>query len=227
MKVVIVDYGLGNLLSVHRALERCDVEAEATSLAEDIRSADAVILPGVGAFANGIAGLERLGLRQPLRDFAASGRPFLGICLGMQLMFEQSDEFGIHQGLGIMRGMVSSVPVFDESGKRRKIPHIGWSQLQKPAARSTWARTILESISMNDYAYFVHSYHAVPAAPEVVLAQCVHDGYEITAAVGEGNLWGCQFHPEKSGTVGLKILKSFLAMAQTRGTAMSIAKVRS
>ena len=212
MKTVsIVDYGMGNLLSVSRAVEHCGAEPVLVSSSVDIEKAQWLILPGVGAFADGMAGLRALSLVEPLRRHAASQKPLLGICLGMQMMMDWSMEFGRHDGLGIIAGGVVPVPPLDQSGTPHKVPLIGWSSLELPSGRNNWDGTILRDITPGAATYFVHSFMAVPDAPIDRLAETDYGGVKVCAAISRGPVSGCQFHPEKSGDVGLSILNAFLA----------------
>lgn len=212
--VTVVDYGVGNVLSVRRALERCGATVVVKADAEDIARSEHLVLPGVGAFGKGMEELARRGLIEPLMSFARNGTPFLGICLGMQLMFEESSEHGTHRGLGFLRGRVVPIQTDPMGEVRRKIPHIGWGALRRPPGARDWGGTILaDAVPGQTSVYFAHSYHAQPAAQEDVLAVCDYAGFAVIAAVARGNLWGCQFHPEKSGEAGLAILRRFLASA--------------
>ncbi|MCP9451745.1 MAG: imidazole glycerol phosphate synthase subunit HisH [Nitrospira sp.] len=208
--VLVVDYGMGNLYSIGRALEHLGASVQISDTAESIEEADRLVLPGVGAFADGMRELERRGLIKPLKKYIASGRPLLGICLGMQLLFEASEEFGEHRGLGLLPGRVVAVPETDVDGKPHKIPHMGWSALRRPVNRHSWAGTILANVEEGESVYFVHSFMAVPADKSNRLADAYYGGQQICAAVQWGQIYGCQFHPEKSGKVGLGILTSFL-----------------
>lgn len=211
--VTIVDYGIGNLLSVSRALERCGAEIVMTDAASGIDAAESLVLPGVGAFADGMEGLRQRGLVESLRRYAESGRPLLGICLGMQMLLEYSYEFGVHEGLGIIPGNVIGVPPVNASGHRHKIPHIGWNGLKLPPGRASWIESPLADLKKGDAAYFVHSFMADPENPVYRLADCDYNGVTISAAISKGAVTGCQFHPEKSGEVGLTILRAFLALS--------------
>ena len=208
-EVVVIDYGVGNLLSVQRGLEHCGAKVTLTADPEKILTASHVVLPGVGAFRNGMLALERLGLVPVIRELARRKTPLLGICLGMQLLLEVSEEFGVTEGLGLISGRVIPVPTQTLAGTRQKIPHIGWSALQVPQASSGWANTLLQNNCLGDAAYFVHSYMAVPTDPAHRIADCLYGGHLITATIGRDQITGCQFHPEKSGEVGLKILRRF------------------
>ncbi|MBQ6381747.1 MAG: imidazole glycerol phosphate synthase subunit HisH [Clostridia bacterium] len=201
--IVIVDYGVGNLFSLQSSFAAIGQEALVSADKAQIAKADKIILPGVGAFADAARKLRESGLDTLLCDLAAQGKQILGICLGMQLLFEESREFGVHKGLGLIPGTVQPIrPLVDSS---YKIPHIGWNALhirqQSP---------LFSYIEDGDYVYFVHSYYAA-AATQAVIATTEY-GAELTAAVQNGNVFGCQFHPEKSGEVGLKILRAFCAI---------------
>jgi glutamine amidotransferase len=212
MKVTatIIDYGMGNLFSVNRAVEKCGAEAVLTDTAAGIDAAKWLILPGVGAFADGMEGLRSRGLIEPLRRYAASQRPLLGICLGMQMMLEVGYEFGTHEGLGLIPGRVEAVPTVSPSGSHHKVPHIGWNFLKLPAGRTDWQGTNLRNTPVGSATYFVHSFMAVPDDPGNRLADVDYDGVTICASVCNGRVVGHQFHPEKSSDVGLAILGTFL-----------------
>ncbi|HMM20097.1 MAG TPA: imidazole glycerol phosphate synthase subunit HisH [Selenomonadales bacterium] len=203
MKIAIVDYGMGNLYSVGKAFTRLGVAAAATSDALAIRRADKIVLPGVGAFGDCMRNLEACGLVEVIREVVAAGKPFLGICLGMQLLFEGSEEDPGVPGLGILPGLVRRI---DAPGM--KVPQMGWNSLEL-----TGESPLFAGLPAPAYVYFVHSYHAVPADGKVVTAVTQYGG-QVTAAVGRGNLQAVQFHPEKSGTVGLKILENFKELEQ-------------
>lgn len=210
-KVTVIDYGIGNLLSVARAFEHCGADVELTDDASKIADADYLVLPGVGAFADGMSGLLGRGLIEPIKKFAAKERPFLGICLGMQMMLDQSEEYGANEGLGLIPGNVVAIPPVGIDGSQHKIPHIGWNDIEPPTG-ITWEKTILDRTSANSAFYFVHSFTAVPANHEYRLADASYNGQLISAAIKKGNLYGCQFHPEKSGEEGLKIITSYLVL---------------
>lgn len=210
--VLVVDYGMGNLYSIGRALEHLGASVRISDSPENIEKADRLVLPGVGAFADGVRGLEERGLIEPLKKYASSGRPLLGICLGMQLLFEMSEEFGEHCGLGLVPGRVVAVPATDVDGKPHKVPHMGWSALRRPVGRHSWTGTILANVEEGEAVYFVHSFMAVPANKSNRFADTHYGGQQICAAVHWDHIYGCQFHPEKSGKVGLRILKTFLHM---------------
>lgn len=209
--VTVIDYGIGNLLSVSRALEQCGAQVLLTDDPAQIAQAERLVLPGVGAFKNGMDGLRTRGLIDVLCQFSATGRPLLGICLGMQMLLDISEEFGNHEGLGLISGRVMAIPATSATGVPHKIPHIGWNELQAPDT-SKWSGTILHDIAPGSPVYFVHSFTAFPDDDACRLADCSYDGRPISAVIRSGNTYGCQFHPEKSGEVGLRILRRFLAL---------------
>lgn len=211
-EVIVIDYGVGNLLSVQRGLEHCGANVTLTADPERILTAKRVVLPGVGAFGNAMQALERLNLVSVIRDLAHRQTPLLGICLGMQLLLEESEEYGITYGLGLIPGRVIPVPPIAVSGETQKIPHIGWGALQPSQVSGRWDGTILQDNRPGDAAYFVHSFMAVPIDPAHRMAECVYGGHLIPAAIGRDQITGCQFHPEKSGEVGLKILRRFISI---------------
>jgi glutamine amidotransferase len=208
-EVTVIDYGVGNLLSVQRGLEHCGAKVVLTADPEKILAAKRVVLPGVGAFANAMQALESLGLVAVIRELAQRKTPLLGICLGMQLLLEESDEFGVTAGLGLIPGRVIAVPNLTLLGESQKIPHIGWSALQPSNVAVSWQHTLLEDSRPGEAAYFVHSFMAVPTNSTHRIADCQYGSHKIAATIGRDNITGCQFHPEKSGEVGLKILRRF------------------
>lgn len=211
-EVILVDYGVGNLLSVARALEECDARVVVTDDAAKIKQAERVVLPGVGAFGDCIAELRRRDLVEPILEFANTGRPMLGICVGMQVLMEMGEEFGEHEAFGLIPGRVQPIENTKADGTPHKIPHIGWTALDLPEGRESWKGTILEGIEPGQTCYFVHSYTANPTNTENMLVVSDYNGRRIMAGVQASNVFGTQFHPEKSGKVGLKIVSRFLAM---------------
>ena len=207
----IVDYGIGNLFSVHRAIEHCGASVVVSDDPRILLSAQRLVLPGVGAFADGMRGLTERGLDKVVLEFAHSGKPLLGICLGMQMLTSVSEEFGEHKGLGIIPGRVMPISRTTIDGKPHKIPHIGWSGLLRPDGLSGWQGSILEKLNPGDAVYLVHSFDVRPDNKLHRLADCDYDGRVISAAIRLGNVTGTQFHPEKSGEIGLDILRSFLS----------------
>ena len=208
--VAIIDYGVGNLFSLQSSFAAIGEEAEVTADPEVIRRADRVILPGVGAFGDAARKLRETGLDRVVKAEAAAGKPLMGICLGMQMLFERSREYGVHEGLGLLKGEIR--PIAERIGEGLKIPQMGWNAL-----RIKKDSPILKYTREGDYVYFVHSYSAVDC-DESLLAT-VEYGAELTACVGLGNVYGCQFHPEKSGSVGLKILRAFCETGRETGAA--------
>jgi glutamine amidotransferase len=208
-KVHIVDYGMGNLLSVARAVAAVGGEPILVERPEDVASASLLILPGVGAFGAAMGELSSRGLIEPIKNHCRAGRPFLGICLGMQLMLEESEEFGAHSGLGLISGAVRAIPSQSLDGTSRKIPHIGWNRLIPPSSER-WKNTLLNEATADFAMYFVHSFAAQPSDSADLLASVEYDGISLTAAIARDNMTGFQGHPEKSGPKGLSILQKFL-----------------
>lgn len=203
--IAIVDYGMGNLRSAQKGIEKAGHDAMVTDDPAKIGAADAVVLPGVGAFKDCYEGLSSRGLVEPVLEAANSGKPFLGICVGLQLMFEASEEGGKEtKGLGILPGRVVRFPAAT-AATRLKVPHMGWNRLRSVPENHC---PLLSELDEDPYVYFVHSYYAQPSDPDILLATC-HYGVEFAAIVGKGNVFAVQFHPEKSQTDGLKILRAF------------------
>lgn len=206
--IAIVDYGMGNLRSVQKALHKLGFEAKVTSDPHTVRRADKLILPGVGAFGAAMSNLRRAGLDAAIRDFIETGRPFLGICLGLQLLFDYSEETWTSEherGLGILRGRVMRFPegLSDAHDKPLKVPHIGWNALH-----FTRLDMLFHGIEEGSHVYFVHSYFPEPEEQSVITAMSDY-GMPFCCAVQHANIWAVQFHPEKSGAVGLRILRNF------------------
>lgn len=199
--IAIIDYGMGNLRSVQKAFEFIGEEAVITDKAEDLKKSDGIVLPGVGAFKDAMIALDRTSLTPLLKEEIAKGKPFLGICLGMQMLFDKSYEDGEYEGLGIIEGEVVR---FDTA---LKVPHIGWNKLI--VKKKT---PLFEGVDDWNF-YFVHSYHAAKCRKEDIETTCEYD-YEFVASVNKDNVWGVQFHPEKSGDTGLKLLKNFCAVCK-------------
>ena len=198
--LAIIDYGVGNLFSLQCSLKKIGVEAIVTKNPDEIKSADRIILPGVGAFGDASRKLRESGLVELITEEAKSGKPFLGICLGMQLLFEKGYEYGEHEGLGFLKGNV--VALDGKIDPSLQIPHMGWNALDFKQDSP-----LFKYINNGDFVYFVHSYYATDCEDSVIATS--EYGIPVTAAVGKGNIFGCQFHPEKSGEVGLNILKAF------------------
>jgi len=200
--IAIVDYGLGNLHSAQKAFGHVGIEAELTSDPARIQDAAGVVLPGVGAYGDCLRGLEEKHLVEPVLEAARSGRPFLGICIGFQLLFEGSDEGDVDGGLGLFAGRIRRFPNASDTGL--KVPHMGWNQIAVPEGRTC---PLLEA-GASPYVYFVHSYYAEPVDDSIVLAECEY-GQRFPAIVGKDNVFACQFHPEKSQQAGLDVLRRF------------------
>ncbi len=207
--VTIIDYDCGNLFSVSRAIEISGRSFELTSEPKKIATADRLILPGVGAFGSARSALDARGLVEPIHAFVKTGRPFLGICLGMQLLFDSSEEFGAHDGLGLIPGKVAAIPSHREDGTHRRIPNIGWCPITPPTP-DRWQATMLRDTAPSAYMYFVHSFAGIPNASDDTLAVAQYDGLELCAAVSHDNVNGVQFHPEKSATEGLALINTFV-----------------
>ena len=206
--IAIIDYGMGNLRSVQKAFETVGHQAVVTRDRLVIADASHVVLPGVGAFADCMANLEQYGLVEPIRKAIASGKPFLGICLGLQLLFTESEEFGVHQGLGVLSGRVKKFPLSGNGQAptttgRLKVPHMGWN-----GVAVTRDAPPLRGINSGEHVYFVHSYYVEPQDTSVV-ATMTDYGLPFASSVWRDNLFACQFHPEKSQAAGLRIVKNF------------------
>lgn len=210
--ITMIDYGASNIRSAQKAFEFIGATVQLTSDPDVVRRADKLVLPGVGAFGSGMAGLRRHHLPEAIHEAVGRGIPFLGICVGMQLMFDEGHEMGVHQGLGLLAGKVVRFPEKLSIVNRQssianlKIPHMGWNELE-PVGENA----LLAGVQHGDYVYFVHSYYCEAAEETAVLAHTTY-GFPFAAVVGQGNLFGLQFHPEKSQRVGLKILQNFLEM---------------
>jgi glutamine amidotransferase len=205
--IIIVDYGMGNLRSVHKALERMGFQASVSQNPVDLKKASGLVVPGVGAFRKAMENLKYLGLVNPIIEFIESGKPFLGICLGLQLLFCGSEEFGFQKGLSLFKGRVVRFP-FSLPGETSpqdslKVPHMGWN-----AVHIHKCPPVLDGIANGAFFYFVHSYYPVPQEQEIVATTTDYGG-EFASSICRGNLFACQFHPEKSQDVGLKLLRNF------------------
>jgi glutamine amidotransferase len=211
--ITLVDYGMANLLNVARAFEHCGATVRVVETATEILAAERLVVPGVGAFRDCLKEMRQRGFDDALRRYVDTGRPLLGICVGMQALFEVSEEFGEHPGLGILPGRVQAVPSLTVNGAAQRVPHIGWNQLVEPEPGRNWAGTLLAPFRGRQPAlYFVHSFAAQPAAPADRLADCLYGGQRICAAVQRGNVMATQFHPERSGETGLEVVSHFLAV---------------
>ncbi|BAY88539.1 MULTISPECIES: imidazole glycerol phosphate synthase subunit HisH [unclassified Tolypothrix] len=203
--IAVVDYDMGNLHSVCKGLEKAGATPKITHSFKELEQADAVVLPGVGAFDPAMQHLRARGLEQPIKDTIASGKPFLGICLGLQILFESSAE-GTQRGLGIVKGTVKRFRPEPEI----TIPHMGWNQLEITQPKSI----MWEHLPANPWVYFVHSYYVEPTDPQISAATVTHGTQRVTAAIARDNLMAVQFHPEKSSNIGLQILSNFVAQVR-------------
>ncbi len=201
--IAVIDYGLGNLRSVSKALEAIGAEVEVTNDSKKIARARAIVLPGVGAFSRGMANLRTQGILPSILRSIEAGKPFLGICLGLQLLFTESEEHGICKGLDIIKGRVNKFT------NVAKIPHMGWNQVKINKSKAGYGKPdLFRGIPDNSYFYFVHSYHVEPDDKAIVVGKTKY-GLEFTSVVNRDNVWGVQFHPEKSAGLGLKLLENF------------------
>ncbi len=201
--ITVVDYGVGNLHSVAKALEKVGAKTHVTSDWRDVEKSDGVVLPGVGAFKDSMDAMNRSDLAKAIKSYIASGKPFLGVCVGLQMLFAESEEFGLSKGLGVFPGRVVKF------AQGQKVPHMGWNQIQVKKN----GNPLLKGVKDGDFLYFVHSYYVVPENPSIVAAQCSY-GVDFTCMVWEKNVFGTQFHPEKSQTVGLKIYENFKTLVE-------------
>lgn len=212
MQVDILDYGMCNLLNVARAFEAIGGDVRLIDDAGDVALAERLVVPGVGAFKDSMKEVQARGFDDAIRAFIATGRPFLGVCVGMQMLFDASDEFGDHRGLGIMPGRVQAVPKHTVDGAEQRVPHIGWNALV-PSEHGEWGGTMLEPfLGQAPEVYFVHSFVAHPAEPSDRVADCEYGGHRLCAAVARDNIFATQFHPERSADVGLAMLRAFVRL---------------
>ncbi|MBA3813624.1 MAG: imidazole glycerol phosphate synthase subunit HisH [Alphaproteobacteria bacterium] len=211
-KVGVVDYGAGNLLNVVNALKYCGAHVYIITNPEQVIHADKIILPGVGAFQDGMNVLREKNLIEPIIDYIATERPYLGICLGMQFLFEASHEFGVTAGLDVIKGEVIAIPSTTSTGTIRRVPHVGWASIESANDKENNNCRILNGITGEDSFYFVHSFMCVPKNSSVISSITEYMGLPIVASISYKNVYGTQFHPEKSGESGLKVLKNFLQL---------------
>lgn len=205
-KVVIIDYQLGNLFSVKQACDTVGINAEISSNREDILNADALILPGVGAFIEAMNNLKKFGLDTAIQNKVNGGTPIFGICLGQQLLFTESEEFGAGKGLDLISGIIKRFPeTFEE--RKVKVPHIAWNTIFK--LNQEWDNTALKDLSNNDFMYFIHSYYVNPSDDACILTQTNYDGIEFCSSILKNNIFATQFHPEKSADKGISIYKNW------------------
>jgi len=210
MKIAIIDYGIGNVRSILGAFENQGVDVLLTNNKDEILKSDGLVLPGVGAFSHGMKNLESYGLVDVIKEYAALDRPLMGICLGMQLLFEESEEFGKTEGLGLILGKIVKLPTKDNQNE--KLPHVSWNELN--SNKVPWKNTILTDIEEGSDMYFVHSFVAQPRDSYNILSLTEYLNYHFCSSVKKGNIYGCQFHPEKSGPTGLKIINNFIRMCE-------------
>ena len=209
-EVTIMDYGIGNLLSVSRAIEECGAKAIITDSSQDISNADFLILPGVGNFSVAIKELRKNGFEEAILNYCLKERPLLGICLGMQMLFDSSEEQGFHKGLSIIAGSVKPIPNVNQKGLRNKIPHIGWAPIKVNFKSNFVNEQLLNKNQEGKFFYFIHSFQGYTDNPEECIATTNYNDIEITAVIRKGLIVGCQFHPEKSGINGIDFLNNFL-----------------
>lgn len=212
MKIAIIDYEIGNVKSIINAFIKIGMEPILTNDKETILNSDGLILPGVGAFAYGMANLHKYGLQEIIYDFVNTQKPFMGICLGMQMLMEESEEFGITKGLGLIEGKVIKLPI--QNSNYEKLPHISWNEIS--TKNINWENTILDNIEEYTDMYFVHSFVAFPRNEENILSMTEYSDYKFCSAVKKNNIYGCQFHPEKSGEKGLKIMQNFVNLCKEK-----------
>jgi len=213
-EVGVIDYGSGNIFSIVKAFEYLDYKVALISSPDQIKYAHKLILPGVGAFGSVIHKLEDSGFRDAIIAATEAQIPFLGICVGMQVLFDCSSEFGDHRGLGLLKGTIEQIPKLDVDGNPNRIPHVGWAELSHSSdnVSTDGVGALFASINGDDSFYFVHSFAASPHGNEVSVAKTIYGGRPVTAAVRQGMVFGTQFHPEKSGMAGLKVLKNFACL---------------
>lgn len=204
-KVIIIDYKLGNLFSVKHACDHVGLNAEISSDRETLLNADAILLPGVGAFHEAMYNLANLDLLHPIHEAVSNGKPFFGICLGLQLLFTNSEEFGYHKGLGLIDGSIKKFPT-EINGASVKVPQITWNQIKK---ENPWEGSALQDTQDEEYMYFVHSYYAEATNAEDILSSTSYCGLKYCSSVKKGNIFATQFHPEKSADKGLAIYKNW------------------
>lgn len=216
IKIAIVDYGVGNLYSLVRAFRFFGIEAVITEDIETLNQADGIVLPGVGSFEAGMRGLKIRGLVDIIKESANNNKPMLGICLGAQLMMTEGYEFGTFKGLDIIEGKVIHFPVL---ANNEKVPHVGWNTIS-PIEKGSWSNTILESSKKNDQVYFVHSYIFKPKHGDNILSTTTYGDHTFCSAIKKGNIYGFQFHPEKSGMVGLNLINNFIKLSKEKSKSL-------
>lgn len=209
-KVVIIDYGYGNIFSVNQAFKKIGLETVITSNTQTIENAKYLVLPGVGAFHKGMQALQELELHNSIIKAVKKGVPLIGICLGMQMLLDESDEFKVTKGLGLVSGRVEKFPIINDKNNYIKVPQVNWHKITpNKSSKEDWKHTLLKGHKTKDELYFLHSFVAKPSNTEQIIAHYNCNGFQVPAIIARDNIIGCQFHPEKSGDAGLKILKNF------------------
>lgn len=206
MKIVIIDYGIGNVKSIINSFEKHNIKAILSRDKQVILNADGLVLPGVGAFSHGMNNLNKYGLVPIIKEYVKTDKPLLGICLGMQMLFEESEEFLETRGIGLIKGKVIKLPV--ESSNKVKLPHISWNEI-KPK-KTAWKNTILNDIKVDSNMYFVHTFVGKPENDNDILSITKYHDIEFSSSIKKDNIYGCQFHPEKSAETGLSIISNFI-----------------
>ena len=208
LKVTIIDYKMSNLFSVKNACAYLGINATISSDIKVINKSDALILPGVGAFKHAIRNLNKLDLISPIKESIENGKPFLGVCLGLQLLFSRSEEFGTNNGLNIIDGEVRKFKFKKFDGKRIKVPHMGWNKVCSHN-RNMWKTSAFHNLSEDEFYYFIHSYYVVPSDSDIILSNTNYHDQKFCSSIKQGNILATQFHPEKSGKVGIKIYSNW------------------
>ncbi len=210
MKISVIDYGIGNVRSILEAFKNESADVTLTSNKSEIIKSDGLVIPGVGSFSHGMENLISYDLVDTIKEYTSSNKPLLGICLGMQLLFEESEEFGHTLGLGLIKGKVVELPTNDNQNE--KLPHVSWNEIN--SKNVNWDKTILENIDEGSDMYFVHSFVAQPKDTNQILSLTEYSNHHFCSSVKKDNIYGCQFHPEKSGASGLQIINNFIKMSQ-------------
>tara|TARA_B100001063_G_C16684226_1_gene513473 strand:- start:236 stop:871 length:636 start_codon:yes stop_codon:yes gene_type:complete len=211
MSIAVVDYGLGNVRSILEAFKNQNTDVKLTRNKDEILKSDGLVIPGVGSFSYGMENLVNYHLVEVIKEYTTLKRPLLGICLGMQLLFEESDEFGKTKGLGLISGKVIELPTKDNQNE--KLPHVSWNEIKSD--KNSWNNTILSNVEEGSDMYFVHSFIAQPRDQSYILSLTEYSKYNFCSSVKKDNIYGCQFHPEKSGILGLKIINNFIRICKT------------
>ena len=218
LQVAVIDYGMGNLFSVERACEHAGLNAIITADKSTIMNSDGIILPGVGAFGDAMDSLERKDLIAPIKDFVEEGKPLMAICLGMQLLMSESEEFGQHKGLNIIEGSVVKFPVKNMEGGKIKVPQVGWNRIFQPSSEDPtyWNESPLKDIMSGEFMYFVHSYYTVPSDKGAILSTTTYEETQFCSGIRRRNVFACQYHPEKSAAEGIKIYKNWASAIKSK-----------